>query len=442
LVWIELCYLSYVNTKKQINKAPIENLQKAFDQFNRLSESLDASVVQLNRTATSIQTLSPLSTSADRANSRFKYNEDIGNDYDGDDDSDDERNQQVVHLRSLIDAIPGGVVVLDPHGIIVELNAAASQLLGETVLQQPWRSIVQQVFLPDLDQGELKTEDGRQFSISTKPLGYAPGQILLLSDVTQTRQLQRTLQQNRHLMTMGKMMASLAHQIRTPLASAMLYLSQIVESNLAQDTRLLFSEKALARIKHIEKIINDMLVFAHGGQFNMSQFSIGSLLDELQEQFIPMLKQKNASLTISNSYQTLRLQGNKDALLGAFGNLCMNALDASDIKPTISIKIALSSKGHLLIVVDDRGCGMDVLMRHHLFDPFFTTKIDGTGLGLAVVKSVIESHEGSISVASRPGVGTRFRIKLPYLQGQKTQISSATRSAHKPSANTPPAEDS
>jgi two-component system sensor histidine kinase FlrB len=421
-----------VNTKN----APIENLQKAFDQFNRLSESLDASVVQLNRTATSIQSLSPLAASADTASSRFKYNEDVGIDYDGDDDSDDESNQQVVHLRSLIDAIPGGVVVLDPHGIIVELNAAASQLLGETVVQQPWRSIVQQVFLPDLDQGELKTEDGRQFSISTKPLGYAPGQILLLS------QLQRTAQQNRHLMTMGKMMASLAHQIRTPLASAMLYLSQIVASNLAQDTHLRFSEKALARIKHIEKIINDMLVFAHGGQFNMSQFSIGSLLDELQEQFIPMLKQKNASLTISNSYQTLRLQGNKDALLGAFGNLCMNALDASDIKPTISIKIALSSKGHLLIVVDDRGCGMDVLMRHHLFDPFFTTKIDGTGLGLAVVKSVIESHEGSISVASRPGVGTRFRIKLPYLQGQKTQISSATRSAHKPSTNTPPAEDS
>jgi two-component system sensor histidine kinase FlrB len=302
---------------------------------------------------------------------------------------------------------------------------AASQLLGESVQQQPWRLIVQQVFLPELDQGELKTEDGRQFSISTKPLGYAPGQILLLSDVTQTRQLQRTAQQNRHLMTMGKMMASLAHQIRTPLASSMLYLSQIVESNLDQDTHLRFSEKALARIKHIEKIINDMLVFAHGGQFNMSQFSIGALLGELQEQLVPMLEQKGASLSILNNYQSLRLQGNKDALLGALGNLCMNALDASDKKPTISIKIALSNKGPLLIIVDDRGCGMDAQMRRHLFDPFFTTKIDGTGLGLAVVKSVIESHEGSISVASRPGVGTRFRIQLPYLQGLKSQISNA-----------------
>jgi two-component system sensor histidine kinase FlrB len=405
-----------VETKKLTNNAAVEDLQKAFVQFNRLSESLDASVVQLNRTATSIQGLMQQSTDGVVTDNDHVDDVNLSN-------VNDESNQQVVHLRSLIDAIPGGVVVLDPHGIIVELNVAATQLLGESVQQQPWRLIVQQVFLPELDQGELKTEDGRQFSISTKPLGYAPGQILLLSDVTQTRQLQRTAQQNRHLMTMGKMMASLAHQIRTPLASAMLYLSQIVDTNLDQKTHLRFSEKALARIKHIEKIINDMLVFAHGGQFNMSQFSTGALLAELQEQLVPMLEQKDASLSILNNHQSLKLQGNKDALLGALGNLCMNALDASEIKPFICIKISLSSKGQLLILVDDRGCGMDAQMRHHLFDPFFTTKIDGTGLGLAVVKSVIESHEGSISVASRPGVGTRFRILLPYLQGLKSQIS-------------------
>ena len=407
-----------MNTKKLPISPPIENLLQAFNQFNHLSESLDASVVQLNQTAHSIQRLSHQPT--DNFPSGNEKNDpatlaSVEND----------SHQQVIHLRSLIDAIPGGVLVLDPHGIIVELNVAASQILGGSVLQQPWRSIVQQVFLPHLDQGELQTEDGRQFSISTKPLGYAPGQILLLSDVSQNRQLQRTAQQNRHLMTMGKMMASLAHQIRTPLSSAMLYLSQIVESNLDQDTHLQFSEKALARIKHIEKIINDMLVFAHGGQFNMSQFSVGSLLTELEEQLVPMLEQKDASLTVSNNYRSLRLQGNQDALLGALGNLCMNALDASDMKPKISIKIVLSKKGQLMILVDDRGCGMDAKMRQHLFDPFFTTKIDGTGLGLAVVKSVIESHEGIIRVASRPGVGTRFRIQLPYLQGLKSQISHA-----------------
>ena len=346
-------------------------------------------------------------------------------------DNDIDFHQQAQNLRALIDAIPGGVVVLDTHGIIVEVNATARQLLGEPVHQQPWRLIVQRVFLTELDQGELKTADGRQFSISTRPLGYAPGQILLLSDVTQTRQLQRVAQQNLHLMTMGKMMASLAHQIRTPLASSMLYLSQILEANLDQETSLTFSAKALARIKHIEKMINDMLVFAHGGQFNMSRFSVTELLNDLQEQLRPIVEQRSARLEISGLQQLLQLQGNKDAMLGALGNLCMNALDASGQEPHIQIKVSLTDRGSMSLTVEDRGCGMDAHKRKHLFDPFFTTKIDGTGLGLAVVKSVIESHQGQIRVASRPGVGTRFRIQLPCQQGMKTQISNFDSSASK-----------
>ena len=340
--------------------------------------------------------------------------------------------QLAFRLRALIDAIPGSVVVLDPQGMIVEFNSTALELLGEPLQQQPWRDIVQRMFLSDLDQGELKTEDGRQFSISTKPLGYEPGQILLLSDVTQTRQLQRAAQRNLHLMTMGKMMASLAHQIRTPLASSMLYLSQIVESGLNAETSLAFSEKALARIKHIEKMINDMLVFAHGGNFNMSQFSISELLSELEEQLQPQIDRRSAKLEIyglqdSGLNKDLQLQGNRDALLGALGNLCMNSLDANKTSPHIQIKVSLSERGLLSVIVDDNGCGMDRQSRAHLFDPFYTTKIDGTGLGLAVVKSVIESHQGSITLASRPAIGSRFRILLPCQQAVKTQISKNNR---------------
>lgn len=340
------------------------------------------------------------------------------------DDFSTQQSQLAQHLRALIDAIPGGVVVLDPQGLVVETNAAAAQLLGEPLNREPWRHIVTRVFLPDLDQGELKTEDGRQFSISTRPLGYEPGQILLLSDVTQTRQLQRAAQQNLHLMTMGKMMASLAHQIRTPLASSMLYLSQIVDGEIDPGTSHSFSEKALARIKHIEKLINDMLVFAHGGQFNMSQFSIRDLIDELQDQLRPHIEQRHAQLLVQGAEVNAQLRGNRDAMLGALGNLCMNSLDAAKQKPIIRIKISLTLRGMLSITVQDNGCGIDGPTRKHLFDPFFSTKVDGTGLGLAVVKSVIESHQGRIAVASKLGRGSRFRIFLPCQQGLKSQISS------------------
>ncbi len=323
----------------------------------------------------------------------------------------------------LFDAIPGGVVVLDRQGRIDAANLAARELLAEPLAGEAWRDVVQRAFLPELDQGELKTADGRQFSISTRPLGYAPGQVLLLSEVTRTRELQRAAQQNLHLVTMGKMMASLAHQIRTPLASAMLYLSQCADDRLDATTLRGFSGKALKRNRHIEKLINDMLVFAHGGRFVTESFGVGELLDELREQLQPHLEQRGAGLGIDCVERDAELQGNKDALLGALANLCVNALQACGEQPRIEIGVATTRRGLLSISVRDNGCGMDRQTRAHIFDPFFSTKTDGTGLGLAVVKAVVESHQGRIAVFSRPGRGSRFRLFLPSRGALKTQVS-------------------
>lgn len=377
--------------KSTSDQPALQHLQFAFEQFNRLSASLTDSVEQINQ-------------NVDRINPP------------------DALNQQDASPR-LLDAIPGGVVVLDRHGKVAEANESARLLLGAPIDQLAWRDIVRRVFLPELDQGELKTADGRQFSISTRPLGYAPGQVLLLSDVTQTRELQRTAQQNLHLVTMGKMMASLAHQIRTPLASSMLYLSQCVEGALDHETRQTFCQKALARSRHIEKLINDMLVFAHGGQFVSTRFSVTELCNELKDQLMPQLQQRTAILLMQGQEVAVELQGNQDALLGALANLCMNSLQACASDPCIEIRIATTLHGLLSISLKDNGCGMDRDTRAHIFDPFFSTKTDGTGLGLAVVKAVVESHQGRIAVYSRPGRGCRFRIFLPCRQAMKTQIS-------------------
>jgi two-component system sensor histidine kinase FlrB len=377
--------------KSTSDQPALQHLQFAFEQFNRLSASLTDSVEEINQ-------------NVDRINPP------------------DALNQQDATPR-LLDAIPGGVVVLDRHGKVAEANESARLLLGAPIDQQAWRDIVRRVFLPELDQGELKTADGRQFSISTRPLGYAPGQVLLLSDVTQTRELQRTAQQNLHLVTMGKMMASLAHQIRTPLASSMLYLSQCVEGALDHETRQTFCQKALARSRHIEKLINDMLVFAHGGQFVSTRFSVTELCNELKDQLMPQLQQRTAILLMQGQEVAVELQGNQDALLGALANLCMNSLQACASDPRIEIRIATTLHGLLSISLKDNGCGMDRDTRAHIFDPFFSTKTDGTGLGLAVVKAVVESHQGRIAVYSRPGRGCRFRIFLPCRQAMKTQIS-------------------
>ena len=201
---------------------------------------------------------------------------------------------------------------------------------------------------------------------------------------------------------------------------------QIVDGQLDDSKTRKFSAKALARIKHIETMINDMLVFAHGGQFHTSDFAVDDLLDELQDQVAPHMQQQHAEIDIRRLPGTVLLNGNKDALLGALANLCMNAIDASKGQLTIEIALALTDKGMLSLTIGDNGKGMDEQTLQHLFDPFFTTKIDGTGLGLAVVKSVIESHQGTIEARSELGAGSCFTILLPSLQASRTQLSRHT----------------
>ncbi len=383
-------YPGVESENQQIDQGSLQHLQLAFEQFNRLSQQLDASFDQIHHC---VDRLEPSAAPAP------------------------------AELEALFDVIPGGIILLDRQGRVQRINGFARQILGDDARGRYWRELVAEAFLPELDQGELKTVDGRQFSISTGPLSYAPGQVLLLSEVTQTRELQRTAQQNLHLVTMGKMMASLAHQIRTPLASSMLYLSQCADRALDATQLRKFCGKALARNRHIESLINDMLVFAHGGRFVTADFPVGDLITELEEQLQPQLQQRGAQLLLDGGDCRLTLQGNKDALLGALGNLCMNALQACERDPVIRIAIAPTRRGLLSISLRDNGRGMDRETRRHIFEPFFSTKTDGTGLGLAVVKAVIESHQGRIAVYSRPGRGCRFRIFLPCRDALASQIS-------------------
>lgn len=332
--------------------------------------------------------------------------------------------QVAKRLRALIDAMPAFVVVLDQHGIINEFNASVPELLGDDIKGKPWRDVVSAAFLSRLDQGELQTEDGRQFTLSTKPLGYEPGQIVLLTEVTQTRQLQKAAQQNLHLINMGKMIASLAHQIRTPLASTLLYLSQLSEGQLNQEKTTKFINKSLDRTKHIEKMINNMLMFSHGGQFKMSEFLLIDLLSELNEQIQPLYKPAFAQLKIRQFDNSITLNGNKNALVGALANLCVNALQQDVDNLVVILTINATPNGLIQIAIQDNAGGMEEYTQKHLFEPFFTTKSDGTGLGLAVVKSVTESHQGTIAVNSKLGQGSVFVINLPSQSVQKEQVSS------------------
>lgn len=327
---------------------------------------------------------------------------------------------ELTQLQHMFDVLPNGIVVLDSDGVVVKANPVAIALLGEPLCGQRWLDIINRSFRPQSDDGlEVSLHDGRRVQLSISALSHEPGQLIVLTDLTQTRQLQAKIAHMQRLSTLGNMMASLAHQIRTPLSSAMLYAQNLAAQNLSEPSRSQFQQKLCARLQDLENQINDLLLFARAGREpQVSAVSMQQLLNAVNATVETMLLQAKVTLTVRLPDPDVAVLGNHSALAGAIGNLIQNALQHS--KPgqavaggVIELSAELVAEQKVLITVEDHGPGVAAHLQHRIFEPFFTTRSQGTGLGLAVVQAVVSSHGGEVVCQSGRVGGARFAIYLP-----------------------------
>ena len=375
-----------------------QELQDAFGAFNQLSAQLSESYQQLEVRVAGLT--NALETEQDERIKELK-----------------EKERVASRLAALLHALPGGVVVIDDSGKVQEHNPAAELLLGQPLLGLPWAEIIQRSFAPRSDDGhDISLVDGRKVSISTCPLGSEPGQILLITDVTEIRYLQDRMGQQKRLAAMGKMAASLAHQIRTPLSSALLYVSNLKRQVLSDEDRFSLTEKMTARLRHLEQLIEDMLMYSKEGKVGEELFTSQNLIDELYQELEPHLELAKTRFTSINVKRDLVIQANRQMLLSALTNLAMNAIQAmkenniSDPKIDIEIK---KINQDVSIEIKDNGPGIPAEVQAEIFDPFYTTRTQGTGLGLAVVKAVAKAHGGNVELNSIVNEGCSFKVLIP-----------------------------
>jgi two-component system sensor histidine kinase FlrB len=319
-------------------------------------------------------------------------------------------------LRNMLDALPGAVVVLNGRGVVQLANLAALDMLGEPLEGIQWRGVIQRAFAPRADDGhDISLKDGRRVSIVTNSLGREPGQILLITDVTDKRALQDKLGRFQRLSAMGQMAASLAHQIRTPTASALLYLSNLSRQRDNPAAIAKYSAKLRAQLQHIEAMVSDMLVYASGSStLQTTRFSLTMLCQAVVQGVQGQFDQNGVSLTLENQAPELELSGNLDAMKGALINLLMNSMHAAGQAPLhVVLRLAQQDADTVCISVTDNGVGIPADIQANIFDPFFTTRPQGTGLGLAVVKSVVDKQGGRIELVSTQGQGTEVTLALP-----------------------------
>ena len=321
-----------------------------------------------------------------------------------------EKEKLANRLQQILAALPAAVIVLNAHGRVIDCNQHAVNFLAEPLLGLQWLAVMERSLLPvDDSPHQCRLKDGRIVSLTRNHLSNDAEQIILLSDVSELRNLQDSLAQQKHLSAMGEMVASLAHQIRTPLATAILYASQMAKPNLPVVKRQQFSDKILERLHYLERQVNDMLIYAKQGRLAMQGFSWQGMLAHVVER---MQEYAGAFLLDSRVADDV-VFGNEDALCGALLNLLNNAIEAGS--DAISLVVEQNQQ-NLIISIRDNGPGIADTAHQKVFEAFYTSKTHGTGLGLAVVDSVVKAHNGQISCQSVMGQGCLFTLSLPIVQ--------------------------
>ncbi len=322
-----------------------------------------------------------------------------------------EKERLATRLSVLLEALPGGVVVLDAQGHVAESNPAARELLGE-MTHQAWIDIVARAFAPRWDDGhDVSLADGRRVNVATAAFPNEPGQILLIKDVSETRHLQEQLNHHRRLSAKTELAAVLAHQIRTPLATALLAVSGLARGARSDSHDYQSKQRALDAIRRIEGLVNDMLSFARGSVVDPELLELPTLFAQLARA-AESLVSPGFTLQISPPVSTRRLFGNVRVLVSLLLNLLENARQASDAPLHCRVS-ARANDDRIVIAIDDDGPGIPANLHQRIFEPFFTTRAQGTGLGLAAARAVARAHGGELRLVEARAPGAHFELELP-----------------------------
>ena len=379
-----------------------DSLVEAFQFFNETSAQLEESYRGLE------QRIKQLSDELDTARTERK-------------DVETKNDALESQMRALLNFLPGGVIVLDENGVVVEANPAAKSLLDyQHMVGKLWRTLIRECFAPKNDDGlEVSTKSGRRISISTGSFNQQ-GQIILLTDQTETRQLQENLSRHEKLTALGKMVSILAHQIRTPLTAAILYAGNLCNENLDTGKQREFSKKVLGRLQHMEKQVRDMLFFVKNELPLNDIITLGDLELGLRQAAECSISLSNAKCHWKNTCTAEKIKCNREALISAVMNLINNAIQACEGSPVISITMSkirkTKSESFIRIKIEDNGSGMSEAQIDNAMKMFITSKSHGNGIGLCVVQSVARAHGGQFDLKSIVDKGTKAWIDLPLVK--------------------------
>ncbi|MDY6878656.1 MAG: ATP-binding protein [Desulfatiglans sp.] len=344
--------------------------------------------------------------------------------------------------ESIIKSIKSALIVLDHYDRIILFNPAAEEILEMKADAATGHPIDESLpFLKDyLSQLNVKTNErskkGRSFidfpysrgknqeiylRLSVSPLGFRKkdekGLILILQDLTESRKIEEEMKKVEGLALVGQLAAGIAHEIRNPMASISGSIQMLKRGLDEDDVNARLMDIVSREINRLNHLISDFLFYARPKTANFSEFNLNQVISESLTLFRNNQDLSDRIKIVTDLDETIDLRSDPAQIKQALWNLLLNARDAMSEGGTLHISTEKGPNGTeqemVRITVRDTGTGFNHEALSKLFTPFYTTKEEGSGLGLATVKRIVEGLHGEITGSNHPEGGAQILMSFP-----------------------------
>ena len=250
------------------------------------------------------------------------------------------------------------------------------------------------------------------------------GLVLVVRDVSELKKTEWEIFQVEKMTALGRLAASVAHEVRNPLGAVDIQL-QLLEEDLG-DLESGLGKRLLRRLniaqtemKRIDRIVHNFLRFSRTPKLHLRQLSLNDVARHVFELVSPEARERKVRVQLELTEDLPVINGDEDQLGQAVLNMTVNAFQSMVSGGELIARTQVESS-YVCLTLSDTGCGIPEEEVDRIFEFYYTTKDEGTGLGLSIAQRIVYQHGGHIDVESRPGGGTTFRIYLPVAQEENT----------------------
>ncbi|GAC1423535.1 MAG: hypothetical protein NVSMB67_22190 [Flavisolibacter sp.] len=336
--------------------------------------------------------------------------------------------------RNIFELSKDSVFIADKSLIFKDMNQATSILLGfkkeeltklnicDLIAEDPDKQLLQKIIYEDGEVNDLeiefktKTGDKKTCIFSITATDDASGTYYqgLIHDITNLRRAEKANLQVEKLGATGRLVRTLAHEVRNPLNNINMSVEQLLQNETpAEEESTLFLDIIQRNSKRIGDIITELLDTSRPTDLVFDTITLQSIMDDSIAEALDRITLQHVNMQIKYSNVPCYILANKEKLKIAFLNIIINAVEAVPVVTgELSISIETTKDVHT-VLIKDNGCGIPQENISRLFEPYFTSKRNGMGLGLAATLNILQSHKAIVDVSSTLKLGTTFQISFP-----------------------------